>query len=253
MVWSRIRRSVPTLGVAALVIVSLGAFTACSSDDSSTGSTTTTAAPESIIVPDAQVTAGLTALPTIFQSAHDAITSKSATVSSYPDKLEAQWAAIEGTIKKNEPSSYIAFEDALAQMDNAAKNGDAALAQKALDAFNATAEPVPRQAPVKPMSTPRVMERPGAARRLVVVATMALLMVGALVALGASNDRADAATTSTSRSEAISELQVVRTSINETLSLLKEGKREQALAQSRAGYLDHFEYVEIPLRLADPS
>ena len=55
----------------------------------------------------------------------------------------------------------------------------------------------------------------------------------------------------TSRSEAIDQLQTVRTSIDDTLALLKDGKREQALSQSRSGYLDHFEYVEIPLRLAD--
>jgi len=88
-------------------------------------------------------------------------------------------------------------------------------------------------------------------RRLVAFATLALVVVGVLVTLGALGDRAVAASASTSREEAVSELQNVRASIDDTLALLKEGKRREALAQSRAGYLDHFEYVEIPLRLAD--
>jgi high-affinity iron transporter len=88
------------------------------------------------------------------------------------------------------------------------------------------------------------------ALRLVVLATLALLAVGVLGSLGSG---ADAASSGTSRADAIDELHTVRESINTTLDLLKEGKREQALAQSRAGYLDHFEYVEIPLRLADPE
>jgi high-affinity iron transporter len=94
--------------------------------------------------------------------------------------------------------------------------------------------------------------RPAAARptvaRLLVLATLAVLVAGGMFVFAGS---AGAQTAGTSRSEAISQLKTVRTSINETLSLLKDGKRQQALQQSRAGYLDHFEFVEIPLRVAD--
>jgi high-affinity iron transporter len=86
--------------------------------------------------------------------------------------------------------------------------------------------------------------------RLALLATLALLVVGALAVFGGS---AGAQTAGTSRSQAVDQLQTVRTSIDQTLALLKDGKRQQALAQSRAGYLDHFEFVEIPLRLADSS
>ena len=48
-------------------------------------------------------------------------------------------------------------------------------------------------------------------------------------------------------------VQHVRVSINETLDLFKQGKDAEALKQSQQGYLDHFEFVEIPLRVADPQ
>jgi high-affinity iron transporter len=64
---------------------------------------------------------------------------------------------------------------------------------------------------------------------------------------------AGAAGTDVSRSQAIDQLQRVRVSMNETLALFKAGKSGQALKQSQAGYLNHFEYVEIPLRVADPQ
>lgn len=75
----------------------------------------------------------------------------------------------------------------------------------------------------------------------------------AIVALLALAPAAGAAGSDVSRSQAIDQLQNVRTSMNETLSLFKQGKNAQALKQSQAGYLSHFEYVEIPLRVADPQ
>ncbi len=56
-----------------------------------------------------------------------------------------------------------------------------------------------------------------------------------------------------SREEAIRQLAIVRASIDETLELLKQGHFEEALAQAKAGYLDHFEYVEVPLRVVAPD
>lgn len=58
---------------------------------------------------------------------------------------------------------------------------------------------------------------------------------------------------STSKSDAIRELRKVRASIDRTLALLDQGKRSEAFAVSKAGYLDHFEVVEIPLVIVDPN
>lgn len=45
----------------------------------------------------------------------------------------------------------------------------------------------------------------------------------------------------------------MRTSIDQTLELVKQGRTEEAYAQAKAGYLDHFEYVEVPLRGWHPT
>ena len=62
---------------------------------------------------------------------------------------------------------------------------------------------------------------------------------------------------SISKQEAITQLGNVRDSIDETLRLLKASdspeSRDAAFAQARSGYLDHFELVEIPLRVVDPG
>lgn len=56
-----------------------------------------------------------------------------------------------------------------------------------------------------------------------------------------------------SRQDAIRQLAVVRASIDQTLELVKQGKIDEAYTQAKAGYLDHFEYVEIPLRVVAPD
>jgi high-affinity iron transporter len=79
---------------------------------------------------------------------------------------------------------------------------------------------------------------------------LALLVVLGSVGLG--SDRAFAAgTTAVSRDEAIKQLDVVRESIDTTLGLAKQGHAEQAFAEAKAGYLSHFEAVEVPLRIVD--
>jgi high-affinity iron transporter len=81
-----------------------------------------------------------------------------------------------------------------------------------------------------------------------------LALVGiAIVALLVLAPAAGAAGNDVSKDQAIEQLQKVRTSINETLDLFKAGQDAQALEQSQQGYLNHFEYVEIPLRVADPQ
>jgi high-affinity iron transporter len=75
----------------------------------------------------------------------------------------------------------------------------------------------------------------------------------AIVAMLALAPAAGAVGSNVSRDQAIDQLQRVRVSMNETLSLFKQGKEAEALKQAQQGYLKHFEYVEIPLRVADPQ
>jgi high-affinity iron transporter len=56
-----------------------------------------------------------------------------------------------------------------------------------------------------------------------------------------------------SRDEAIRQLAAVRASIDQTLELIKQGNLDQAYTQAKTGYLDHFEYVEVPLRVVAPE
>ncbi len=86
----------------------------------------------------------------------------------------------------------------------------------------------------------------------------ALLLLGALFVFGLWSTSAQAATRpaqsgSVSKNEAIRQLDVVRGSIDRTLALSKAGQSEKAFAEAKAGYLSHFEYVEIPLRVVAPQ
>jgi high-affinity iron transporter len=99
-------------------------------------------------------------------------------------------------------------------------------------------------------------------RRLIgVLLALALLVpvstvLGAVHALAApqiATQHVATAQKSISRDEAIRQLAIVRASIDETLELLKQGRFEDALAQAKGGYLDHFEYVEVPLRVVAPE
>ena len=53
------------------------------------------------------------------------------------------------------------------------------------------------------------------------------------------------------KAAAVEQLDVVRTSIDRTLALIKAGRSDEAFAAARTGYLSHFEAVEIPLRVID--
>ncbi|MGH3772549.1 MAG: FTR1 family protein [Pseudonocardiaceae bacterium] len=89
-------------------------------------------------------------------------------------------------------------------------------------------------------------------------------LLGALLALGllapvvslVGSARAVAATAqrqAISRPEAIRQLAVVRASIDQTLKLVEQGKLDQAATQAKTGYVEHFERVEVPLRVAAPD
>ena len=66
-----------------------------------------------------------------------------------------------------------------------------------------------------------------------------------------SGARPASAAGSVSRAEGIRLLQDTRRSIDQTLALLKAGDEAKAFEEAKAGYLTHFELVEIPLRVAN--
>jgi len=79
-------------------------------------------------------------------------------------------------------------------------------------------------------------------------ALTALLTIVALLAVAAP---ALGATVSTERAQ--QEIDQSRVMLGRSLDALKAGDRDKAYALSRVAYLDHFEFVEIPLRLRNPN
>jgi len=53
--------------------------------------------------------------------------------------------------------------------------------------------------------------------------------------------------------EGVKELQVARDLVDEAVELYEQGAAEEAYVAARNSYLDHFEYVEIPLRVRDEA
>ena len=82
------------------------------------------------------------------------------------------------------------------------------------------------------------------ARRLLSVAALTLVM-----SLAASPALAQDVTPA----EAVDELDIARTLVDESVELYNEGERDEAYTAARNSYLDHFEYVEIPLRVRDEA
>ena len=123
--WSR------SISFAATALVLVGAATACSSDDKKSTSTTVAAtSPEEHQADDATVTAGLGRMV----KTADTVAATVATgtkVTDAAEQLEADWSQVEGTVKTNEPDTYLAIEDAITSLDTAASDGDTATAAKA--------------------------------------------------------------------------------------------------------------------------
>ena len=135
-------RRLLALGVACASLTVL--VSACGDDSGSSSSATTaasaddTVAPEDVIVPNAQVTAGLNQIITDMHSLADGVAGGTATDAQF-EQVHEGWEAIEGTIKQNNPEAYLGLEDALAAMQKAIKDKDAAAAKAAASDFEADA------------------------------------------------------------------------------------------------------------------
>jgi hypothetical protein len=127
-------RRLLALGVACASLTVL--VSACGDDSGSSADTTT--APEDVIVPNAQVTAGLNQAITDMHSLADGVANGTATDAQFEEVHEG-WESFEGTIKQNNPEAYLGLEDALAAMQKAIKDKDAAAAKSAASDFEADA------------------------------------------------------------------------------------------------------------------
>ena len=133
-------RTVRWLVVTGAVVLGLG-LAACGSGSGS-GSSTEGSEAESaesyVVVPDAQVTAGLAELQQMGVGVTAAITAGTDATADVDEMFE-KWESIEGTIKQNEVEMYLTFEDSLANIRKAAKEKDAAAAATAVQTFGTTA------------------------------------------------------------------------------------------------------------------
>jgi hypothetical protein len=116
--------SVPVLGLVTLGLV-LGS--GCSSSSGSMGSSSsTTRAPEDVLVSDAKVATGLAALEGLARKASSEAKTNPQAAKQPATQAHAQWARIEGRVKKNDADAYLQFEDALSNLTVGADNQDAA-------------------------------------------------------------------------------------------------------------------------------
>jgi high-affinity iron transporter len=81
--------------------------------------------------------------------------------------------------------------------------------------------------------------------------TVALLTLGLAVLSQSTPALAAGGQGSVSREAAINQLRETTLTIDQSLALMKAGKRDEAFEISKNGYLSHFELVEIPLRAAN--
>jgi hypothetical protein len=88
-----------------------------------------------------RVAAGLATLKTtVTQTAAAVEAGSKNTAETLDAKIEPTWQPIEGTIKANDPDSYITIEDNFAVMSNAVKDMDADKAKQAADTISVTAD-----------------------------------------------------------------------------------------------------------------
>jgi high-affinity iron transporter len=86
-------------------------------------------------------------------------------------------------------------------------------------------------------------------RRFAAIAAVALTALVAPAAAPAQNETAQ----DEQFADALADLEVAREMVDRSIELAEDGDREQAYEVARTAYLEHFEFVEIPLRLRNPN
>ncbi|MCU1461345.1 MAG: hypothetical protein JWO37_1420 [Acidimicrobiales bacterium] len=120
----RLLRTLPVATLATMVaVVAAG----CSSKPHASSTT----APEDVRAPAADVAQGLRQIDSIATAAATAAAGDKARAKQLDGQIEPVWARVEGTVKANEPDTYLALEDAFALLKNATDAGDSAKATQA--------------------------------------------------------------------------------------------------------------------------
>lgn len=129
----RLLGSPQRMAVVGVLVGGLLVGAGCGSSSSSSGTSATssgTPAPEDVLVPNAAVTTGLTALGGLLKTAVQETRTDPTAAKATADKAEQQWQKIEGRIKKNDTGAYLEFEDGLSDVRTGASEGDADRAAK---------------------------------------------------------------------------------------------------------------------------
>jgi hypothetical protein len=132
-------RAALAAAMAAAIVVGAAA---CGDDDASSAATPTASGaagttPEERQVRDAEVTAGLKALPALVATAVATVGTDAAKSAFEP--IEASWASYEGTVRTKEPDLYLTIEDNFANLQKALTDGTRDAATKAQSAIGTAA------------------------------------------------------------------------------------------------------------------
>jgi hypothetical protein len=96
------------------------------------------AAPEALRTTPAAVAAGMRAIDQIGRGIATSAGTDKARAQSLAGQIEPAWQPIEGTVKQNDQTAYLAMEDAFAVLENGANSGDATSAAKGADSVSTT-------------------------------------------------------------------------------------------------------------------
>jgi hypothetical protein len=113
-----VKRYKALAGTSLALLVSFGTLTACGSDKKS--SSTEATQETYVVVPAATVAKGLADTAALMTQ----LSASPTTADSQLDRVESGWQSYEGTVRTNDPNSYLTFEDVLASFDDAAKAKD---------------------------------------------------------------------------------------------------------------------------------
>lgn len=126
------------------------------------GGTAASSAPEDLRASDADVAAGLATIQGLVTDVSSYLTSDHQRAADQQEKIEPAWRAIEGTIKANDSSTYLTFEDQFALLSGAVASSDQGKADSARAAVTKAAGDYLRAHPGSASAAPSTSSSPSA-------------------------------------------------------------------------------------------